>query len=105
MVLIRENGMAHYVTGKNGIEKLITGRRKVKKVEEYTKETKINFHGIDEKGNHTMTLVGDDQEHRINLMAASEKMYEALVKIRSMTPETIIYDIASTAISQAEGKK
>lgn len=32
-------------------------------------------------------------------------LYEALEKIRSMTPETIIYDIANTALLKAEGGK
>ena len=39
---------------------------------------KVNYHGIDDNGNHTMTLIGDDQEHRMNLMAASEALYLAL---------------------------
>lgn len=33
-----------------------------------------------------------------------EKMYEALHKIRAISPETIIYDIANTAISKVEDR-
>ena len=32
------------------------------------------------------------------------ELYEALRKIRALTPDTIIYDIATTAISKAEEK-
>ena len=38
---------------------------------------KINFHELDKNGNHLIRLVGADQEHRVNLMKASEDLYEA----------------------------
>lgn len=38
------------------------------------------------------------------LHKAAPRLYEALEKIRSMTPETIIYNIANVALAEVEGK-
>lgn len=40
-----------------------------------------------------------------HLIAAATELYEALLTIRTMTPDTIIYDVATTAIAKAEGGK
>ena len=50
---------------------------------DYTKGEKINFHELDKHGNHLMRLVGGDQEHRANLMIASEDMYKALKQLKA----------------------
>lgn len=39
---------------------------------------RYNFVEIDKQGNHNIRLTGDNQEHRVNLMTASEDLYEAL---------------------------
>ena len=41
----------------------------------------------------------------VHLLVTAPKLLEALRKIRAMTPETIIYDIANTALASAEPKE
>ena len=70
---------------------------------------KINFHEIDKNGNHVMRLVGGDQEHRINLMTASEDMYEALKAMVALIVSQYLalmksysYELMTEALAKAE---
>lgn len=44
------------------------------------------------------------RHYNAHLIAQAPRLYEALEKIRAITPETIIYDIANTAIAAVEEK-
>ena len=72
-----------------------TDRAKLRKeMEDMEANPKINFHEIDKNGNHLMRLVGDDQEHRIDLMSAAEDLYEALKTLPA--PKSILAEAAYT---------
>ena len=75
---------------------------------------KINYVEIDKNGNHLIRLVGDGQEHRINLMSASEIMYKACEAVdnylnaaypENLKKKKIMYELVEQALAEARKDK